>query len=388
MDADEDTDGENDAAEAAAESACCGVRNEGTENTSGVATAGAAGSSRDNDASSSGNNRDAACDQQGGVGASKVDNDTDMESSALSMPDGNASDTQPVLGDDSGLPSIAEHQGDEGDDGPAPTDATGTADGEDATEAGDIDGNDASQALTSAREERHCRIEGLSETELETVSCKIVDFGNACWRQRHFTDDIQTRQYRSPEVIVGQGYDTSTDLWSFACMIFELVTGVYQSDVVAVNVLVFKHSHLDHNDVVWKPLMCVCHRVITHVGCVAGDLLFDPREARDRSYSRDEDHLALMMELLGQMPVSMTLRGKNTPRFFEREGRYLKRIKQLNYWPLGHVLVEKYDMDPAEVRTSVILVVACAQSGFTCVRVLAILFGTKKFVPVCCRLRD
>ena len=95
--------------------------------------------------------------------------------------------------------------------------------------------------------------------------------------------------------------------------------------------------------------------VITRVARVAGDLLFDPREARDRSYSRDEDHLALMMELLGQMPVSMTLRGKNTPRFFEREGRYLKRIKQLNYWPLGHVLVEKYDMDPAEVRASVTL---------------------------------
>ena len=71
--------------------------------------------------------------------------------------------------------------------------------------------------------------------------------------------------------------------------------------------------------------------------CGAGDLLFDPREARDRSYSRDEDHLALMMELLGQMPVSMTLRGKNTPRFFEREGRYLKRIKQLNYLSLIHI---------------------------------------------------
>lgn len=80
-----------------------------------------------------------------------------------------------------------------------------------------------------------------------------------------------------------------------------------------------------------------------------GDLLFDPREARDRSYSRDEDHLALMMELLGPMPVSMTVRGRHTPRFFEREGRHLKRIKQLNYWPLNHVLVEKYDMDPQEV---------------------------------------
>jgi hypothetical protein len=152
--------------------------------------------------------------------------------------------------------------------------------------------------------ERHFQSDALTKETMVTASCKIVDFGNACWRSRHFTDDIQTRQYRSPEVIVGQGYDTSTDLWSFACMIFELVTG---------------------------------------------DLLFDPREAGDRSYNRDEDHLALMMELLGPMPVSMTLRGVHTGRFFEREGKNLKRIKQLKYWPLGHVLVEKYAMGPAEV---------------------------------------
>lgn len=35
---------------------------------------------------------------------------------------------------------------------------------------------------------------------LMQMDCKIVDFGNACWTHKHFTDDIQTRQYRSPEV--------------------------------------------------------------------------------------------------------------------------------------------------------------------------------------------
>jgi hypothetical protein len=57
-----------------------------------------------------------------------------------------------------------------------------------------------------------------------------------------------------------------------------------------------------------------------------------------------------MMELLGPMPVSMTLKGVHTGRFFEREGKHLRHIKNLKFWPLGHVLVEKYDMDPAEVR--------------------------------------
>ena len=53
----------------------------------------------------------------------------------------------------------------------------------------------------------------------------IVDLGNACWRDKHFASDIQTRQYRSPEVIIGAGYDTAADMWSLACMIFELATG-------------------------------------------------------------------------------------------------------------------------------------------------------------------
>ena len=38
------------------------------------------------------------------------------------------------------------------------------------------------------------------EEKLMGMECKIVDFGNACWVDKHFTEEIQTRQYRSPEV--------------------------------------------------------------------------------------------------------------------------------------------------------------------------------------------
>lgn len=55
--------------------------------------------------------------------------------------------------------------------------------------------------------------------------CKLVDFGNACWTYKQFTSDIQTRQYRCPEVLLGSKYSTSADLWSFACICFELATG-------------------------------------------------------------------------------------------------------------------------------------------------------------------
>jgi serine/threonine-protein kinase SRPK3 len=54
---------------------------------------------------------------------------------------------------------------------------------------------------------------------VETISVKIADLGNACWVGHHFTNDIQTRQYRSPEVILGGKWGASTDVWSMAAMV-------------------------------------------------------------------------------------------------------------------------------------------------------------------------
>ncbi|XP_008472479.1 SRSF protein kinase 1-like, partial [Diaphorina citri] len=62
------------------------------------------------------------------------------------------------------------------------------------------------------------------------IDVKLADLGNACWRDKHFSRDIQTRQYRSIEVLLRSGYDTSADIWSVACMAFELATGDYLFD--------------------------------------------------------------------------------------------------------------------------------------------------------------
>jgi serine/threonine-protein kinase SRPK3 len=59
----------------------------------------------------------------------------------------------------------------------------------------------------------------LEEMAFETISVKIADLGNACWVNHHFTNDIQTRQYRSPEVILGAKWGASTDVWSMAAMV-------------------------------------------------------------------------------------------------------------------------------------------------------------------------
>ena len=46
----------------------------------------------------------------------------------------------------------------------------------------------------------HCGATKLSVEQLLELEAKVVDFGNACWTHKQFTSDIQTRQYRCPEV--------------------------------------------------------------------------------------------------------------------------------------------------------------------------------------------
>lgn len=128
----------------------------------------------------------------------------------------------------------------------------------------------------------------------DDVQVKICDMGNGCWTYHHFTPEIQTRQYRSPEVIIGADYNTSADIWSFACTIFEMVTG---------------------------------------------DFLFEPRKGSN--YDKDDDHLAQMMELLGRMPKNLAMSGKHSKKYFDSRGN-LRRIKDLRFWPVKKVLTDKY----------------------------------------------
>lgn len=55
--------------------------------------------------------------------------------------------------------------------------------------------------------------------EVCPIEVKIADLGNACWTYKKFTEDIQTRQYRALEVLIGAGYSTPADIWSTACTV-------------------------------------------------------------------------------------------------------------------------------------------------------------------------
>ncbi|KAG5838064.1 hypothetical protein ANANG_G00219830 [Anguilla anguilla] len=135
---------------------------------------------------------------------------------------------------------------------------------------------------------------GLMSSSMEGISVKIADLGNSCWVYKHFCDEIQTRQYRSLEVLLGLEYGPPADIWSVACMAFELVTG---------------------------------------------EAMFEPK--RGKTFSLEEDHLAHIIELLGRIPASVALSGKYSDHYFNHNGD-LRRISILRPWGMYEVLVEKY----------------------------------------------
>ena len=54
---------------------------------------------------------------------------------------------------------------------------------------------------------------------------KIVDFGSSCYSDQKIYQYIQSRFYRSPEVILGISYTQMIDIWSLGCILVEMHTG-------------------------------------------------------------------------------------------------------------------------------------------------------------------
>ncbi|ORX61352.1 kinase-like protein [Hesseltinella vesiculosa] len=145
--------------------------------------------------------------------------------------------------------------------------------------------------------EQKCPLDDWQELD---VQIRVIDLGNACRLDdkelgRHL---IQTRQYRSPEVILGVDWDQTADLWSLGCLIYEMITGTF---------------------------------------------LFDPQAGPD--FSKDDDHLAGMIELLRVVPRNL-MQGRYSRDFFNLK-KELHRVKTLKQRRLRDVLHDTY-MLPAE----------------------------------------
>lgn len=114
-----------------------------------------------------------------------------------------------------------------------------------------------------------------STARFTPISIKIADLGNATPSKQHFTEDIQTRQYRAPEAILGRrDWGTRADVWSVACVIFELLTAEY---------------------------------------------LFDPH-GQGEMFTKDDDHMAQIIELMGDFSLDAKMGGRYSREIFDHTG--------------------------------------------------------------------
>lgn len=144
------------------------------------------------------------------------------------------------------------------------------------------------------------------------LEIKIVDFGNSVLSSSSCNNEIQTREYRSPEVILGYRYSTSTDIWSFGCIAFEMLTG---------------------------------------------EELFTPQKGE--GFSEDDDHLASIWELLGDFPVPWAKNSLRAWKFFLNEE--LRNIGHLEFYPLRRVLVERHGFRPGLADEICAFLIPCLQ---------------------------
>ena len=73
----------------------------------------------------------------------------------------------------------------------------------------------------------HCDLkpENILFTDETKTHLKIVDFGSACTNYANGFKYVQSRFYRCPEIILGLPYDSAVDMWSFGCILCEMITG-------------------------------------------------------------------------------------------------------------------------------------------------------------------
>ncbi|RNF08341.1 putative serine/threonine protein kinase, putative,protein kinase [Trypanosoma rangeli] len=74
----------------------------------------------------------------------------------------------------------------------------------------------------------HCDIkpENILLKNQNRSGIRLIDFGSACYSNKVVHKYIQSRYYRSPEVILYLEYGTAIDRWSLGCVLVELHTGV------------------------------------------------------------------------------------------------------------------------------------------------------------------
>lgn len=136
---------------------------------------------------------------------------------------------------------------------------------------------------------------------LESLKVKIVDLGNAIDTEPAQILDIQTMEYKCLETLIGLPITTKADVWSLACVTFEILTGNY---------------------------------------------LFKPKKHEDKNISEEEDLLGIIIGTLGPVDKSLLKEAKESKIFFKKNGKLkVEGLLLIERYPIFKVLVDEFEYE-------------------------------------------
>lgn len=143
----------------------------------------------------------------------------------------------------------------------------------------------------------------IDEKYIQFPVIKLSDFGNSKPINFKKKDEVQTRYYRSPEIILRGEYNESNDIWALGCTIYELLTG---------------------------------------------KILFDPE--KHTGISRDKSHLIEIQKVCGPIPEHITNTYRKKMIFYKKNG-LIKGLNRLEQKPIKILIKEniKFPIDEQEL---------------------------------------
>lgn len=162
----------------------------------------------------------------------------------------------------------------------------------------------------------------LSEvTDESQLNVIIADIGMSTVEDSLFEMRVGTQEYLSPEMIFGVGYDHTTDIWSFACVVYEMITGDYLFDI----------DEFEPSDYISKTKS----RGRKGTKDMSSD---DESDDKSEDYTMCRDHLIMIESIAGRMPDSMVEYGR---KYYNKSGT-LKGKPKIKRTSLKDTLLTKY----------------------------------------------
>lgn len=157
-----------------------------------------------------------------------------------------------------------------------------------------------------------------SITDESQLNVVIADIGMSTPEDCLFELKVGTQEYLSPEMIFGVGYDHTTDIWSFGCCVYEMVTGDYLFDI----------DDFELRD--WTSGGKSKSR--------RSEYSSDEDDEESEEYEMCRNHLIMIESLCGKMPESMVEYGR---KYYNKSGS-LKGKPKIRKTTIRGMLADRY----------------------------------------------